>query len=121
MSGWYRSYQLIRDNLTCSEEYLGLKMLNDKRVVRRIGQKALTFRFPAVIDGEVSYVGPEEFLGQWLFLSFVQTFEKSDSLLWNRQGKELAKLGAALLIVPSETQIGNRRPSAALLRHPLFE
>ncbi len=95
MSGWYRSYQLIRDNLTCSEEYLGLKMLNDKRVVRRIGQKALTFRFPAVIDGEVSYVGPEEFLGQWLFLSFVQTFEKSDSFALESTRQRTSKTGSS--------------------------
>lgn len=89
-------------------------MLIDKQIMRRIGQKALTFQFPAVIDGEVSYIGPEEFLGRWLFLSFVPTFEKSDNSLWNRQGKELAKLGAALLVVPSETQMGKRRRSASL-------
>ncbi len=82
-----------------------------KRIVRRIGQQALTFRFPAVIEGQVSYIGPDEFLGRWFFLSFVPTLERSDNVLWNRQGKELAKLGTALLLVPSERQTSIRRRS----------
>ncbi|MBX3300954.1 MAG: redoxin domain-containing protein [Nitrospira sp.] len=74
------------------------------KIVRRIGQKALTFRFPAVVDGEVSYIGPKEFLGQWLVLSFVPALGESEIMLWNRHGQELAELGVALLLVPPEAQ-----------------
>ena len=81
-----------------------------KKIVR-IGQKALTFRFPVVSDGAVSYVDPEAFMGLWLFLSFVPTLGNSDNMLLNHQGKKLAALGAALLIVPSERQALHRKRS----------
>lgn len=72
--------------------------------MRRIGEQALTFRLPAVVDGEVTFIDPDEFLGQWVVLSFVPGLGNSDRLLWDRQGKELATLGAALLVVPSEAR-----------------
>lgn len=73
-----------------------------EETIRRIGQKALTFRFPAVLAGRMTYLVPEEFRGRWLVLSFVPGLEERESRLWNRQGKELAELGAVLLLVPSE-------------------
>jgi len=38
--------------------------------MRRIGEQALTFRTPAVVDGELTYIDPDEFLRQWVVLSF---------------------------------------------------
>ena len=72
--------------------------------MRRIGEQALTFRLPSVVDGEVTFIDPDKFLGQWVVLSFVPSLRNSDSTLWNRQGNDLSTLGAALLIVPLEPQ-----------------
>lgn len=72
-----------------------------EETIRRIGQKALTFRFPAVLAGRMAYLVPEEFTGRWLVLSFVPGLRERETRLWNRQGKELAELGAVLLLVPS--------------------
>src|SRR5262252_4015350 len=71
--------------------------------VRRIGEKALTFRFPIVNAGEVSFLDPDTFAGRWLILSFLPTLRNSNLQLWNRQGQELAKLGTVLLVVPGAT------------------
>lgn len=75
----------------------------NRTFVRRIGQKALTFRIPVIVAGEVSCIHPDTFLGRWLVLSFVATLERFDVQLWNRQGKELAQRETALLLVPPET------------------
>lgn len=72
--------------------------------MRRIGEQALTFRLPAVVDGEVTYIDPDEFLGQWVVLSFVPGLGQSDRVLWDEQGKDMEEFGAALLVVPLETQ-----------------
>jgi alkyl hydroperoxide reductase subunit AhpC len=72
--------------------------------MRRIGERALTFRVPAVVDGEVTYIDPEEFLGQWVALSFVPSLGQSNRVRWDEQGKEMEELGAALLVVPVDPQ-----------------
>lgn len=72
--------------------------------MRRIGEQAFTFRLPAVVAGEVTYIDPDEFLGQWVVLSFVPGLGESDTVLWDEQGKDMKALGAALLVVPWETQ-----------------
>lgn len=72
--------------------------------MRRIGEQAITFRLPVVIDGEMTYIDSEEYLGQWVVLSFVPGIEKSDMVLWDRQGNDMEELGASLLVVPLETQ-----------------
>lgn len=77
----------------------------NRTFARRIGQKALTFRIPVVVAGEVSYIHPDTFVGRWLVLSFVPALEKFDAQLWNRQGQELATRETALLLVPTETTI----------------
>ena len=71
--------------------------------MRRIGEQALTFRVPAVVEGEVTYIDPDEFLGQWVVLSFVPGLGQSERVLWDEQGKDMEELGAALLLVPVET------------------
>jgi len=73
--------------------------------VRRIGQKALTFRIPVIVADDVSYIHPDTFLGRWLVLSFVATLEHFDVQLWNRQGEKLAQHETALLLVPTETTV----------------
>lgn len=50
----------------------------------------------------MTYLVPEEFRGRWLVISFVPSLGERESRLWNRQGQELAELGAALLLVPSD-------------------
>jgi alkyl hydroperoxide reductase subunit AhpC len=72
--------------------------------MRRIGEQALTFRVPAVVDGEVTYIDPDEFLGQWVVLSFVPSLGQSERVRWDEQGKDVEALGAALLVVPLEAQ-----------------
>ena len=39
--------------------------------MRRIGEQAFTFRLPAVVGGEMTYIDPGELSGQWVVLSFV--------------------------------------------------
>ena len=72
--------------------------------MKRIGDKALTFRLPAMMDGGLNFVDPDEFLGQWVVLSFVLALGEFDSELWNEQGKEMESLGATLLVVPLEAK-----------------
>ena len=72
--------------------------------MRRIGERALTFRVPVVVDGEVTYLDPDEFLGQWVVLSFVPSLGQSDRVFWDEQGNDIETLGAALLVVPVETK-----------------
>ena len=59
-------------------------------------------RLPAVVGGEVIYIDPDGFLGQWVVLSFVPSLGQSDRVLWDEQGKDMEELGAALLVVPVE-------------------
>lgn len=73
--------------------------------MRRIGEQAFTFRLPAVVEGEVSYIDPDEFLGQWVVLSFVPGLGQSDRVLWDEQGQDMEALGAALLLVPVEAPV----------------
>ena len=72
--------------------------------MKRIGDKALTFRLPTIVDGALTFIDPDEFLGQWVVLSFVPALGEFDSALWNEQGKDMESLGAQLLVVPVETQ-----------------
>ena len=72
--------------------------------MKRIGDKALTFRLPAMMDGGWNFIDPDEFLGQWVVLSFVLALGEFDSALWNEQGKEMESLGATLLVVPLEAK-----------------
>ena len=76
--------------------------------MKRIGDKALTFRLPAMRDGGLNFIDPDEFLGQWVVLSFVPVFGEFDSVLWNEQGKEMESFGAALLLVPLEAKTLHR-------------
>jgi alkyl hydroperoxide reductase subunit AhpC len=79
--------------------------------MKRIGDKALTFRLPTIVDGALTFIDPDEFLGQWVVLSFVPTLGEFDSALWNEQGKDMESLGAQLLVVPVETQpLHQQRP-----------
>jgi alkyl hydroperoxide reductase subunit AhpC len=73
--------------------------------MRRIGEQAFTFRLPVVVAGEMTYIDPDEFLGQWIVLSFVPGLGESDRVFWDEQGKDMEELGATLLVVPLETQV----------------
>lgn len=77
----------------------------NRTFVRRIGQKALTFRIPIIVAGEVSYIHPDTFLGRWVVLSFVAVLEHFEVQLWNRQGKELAQHETALLLAPIKAAV----------------
>jgi alkyl hydroperoxide reductase subunit AhpC len=72
--------------------------------MRRIGEQAFTFRLPAVVGGEMTYIDPDEFLGQWVVLSFVPGIGETDRVFWDEQGKDMEELGAALLVALLETQ-----------------
>ncbi len=76
-----------------------------RTIVRRIGQKAWTFRIPVIVADEVSYIHPDTFLGRWLVLSFIAAVEHFEVQLWNQQGQELAQRDTALLLVPTEPTI----------------
>ena len=73
--------------------------------MRRIGEQAFTFRLPVVVAGEMTYIDPDEFLGQWVALSFVPGLGESERGLWDEHGKDMEELGAAVLVVPLETQV----------------
>jgi alkyl hydroperoxide reductase subunit AhpC len=72
--------------------------------MRRIGDRALPFRLPAVADAGVTFIDPVEFLGRWVVLSFVPSLEEFDMDLWDAQGRNLQAFGAALLLVPLEAR-----------------
>ncbi len=72
--------------------------------MRRIGERAFTFRLPVVVAGEMTYIDPDEFLEQWVVLSFVPSLGQSDRVRWDEQGKDMEELGAVLLVVPIEPQ-----------------
>lgn len=76
-----------------------------RTIVRRIGQKAFTFRIPVIVADEVSYIHPDTFLGRWLVLSFIAAVEHFEVQLWNQQGQELAQRDTALLLVPTEPTV----------------
>ncbi len=79
--------------------------------MKRIGERALTFRLPAVIKGKVTLIDPDQFLGQWVVLSFLPAIEPSEKRLWDLHATDLEELGAALLLVPLETQVLREGPS----------
>ncbi len=58
-----------------------------------------------MMDGGLNFIDPDEFLGQWVVLSFVLALGEFDSALWNEQGKEMESLGATLLVVPWEAKM----------------
>ncbi len=72
--------------------------------MKRIGDRALPFRLPAVADAGVTFIDPVEFLGRWVVLSFVPSLEEFDMDLWDAQGRNLQAFGAALLLVPLEAR-----------------
>lgn len=72
--------------------------------MRRIGDRALPFRLPALDSHGFACIDPQEFLGRWVVLSFVPALEESESAMWDEQGRNMQALRAALLVVPSESQ-----------------
>lgn len=79
--------------------------------MKHIGDKALTFRLPVIENGALTFMDPdEEFLGQWVVLSFLPGVGEVDWELWNKQGKHIESRGATLLVVPLKGQLF-RQPS----------
>jgi len=72
--------------------------------MRRIGDRALPFRLPAVGERGLTLIDPSEFLGRWIVLSFVSALKESDADLWDEEGRLMQALGAALLVVPLEEE-----------------
>jgi alkyl hydroperoxide reductase subunit AhpC len=79
--------------------------------MKRIGQRALTFRLPAIVDGTLTYIHPQQFEGQWVALCFVPHLGRVEIDLLNRQGKDLEELGSVLLVVPLESRACERQRS----------
>ena len=72
--------------------------------MKRIGERALTFRLPMIVDGALAYSDPKQFEGQWVALCFIPHLGRVETDLLDRQGKDLEELGTALLVVPLESR-----------------
>jgi len=70
----------------------------------RIGEKALPFRIPAIIDQELVYLDPDRFNGKWVALCFVSRLGLSEATVLDHQGKALEEAGAVLLVTPTGTK-----------------
>lgn len=89
--------------------------------MKNIGEKALTFRSPAIVNGELSYVKLEQYRGQWGAVSFVPCLGRIEAELLDRYSTDVEQLGATLLLV-SANPIVLRQESVggvANLRIPL--
>jgi len=67
--------------------------------MEHIGEKALTFRSPAVVNGELSYLKLEQYRGQWVAVSFVPCLGRIEAGLLDRYSTDVELLGATLLLV----------------------
>ena len=72
--------------------------------MKRIGERALTFRLPMIVDGTLAYSEPTQFEGQWVALCFVPHLGRVEIDLLDRHGKDLEELGTVLLVVPLESR-----------------
>jgi len=72
--------------------------------MKRIGEPALTFRLPAIVDGAMTSIDPGQFYGRWTALCFVPHLGRVEINLLNRQARDMEELGASLLVVSLETQ-----------------
>jgi len=72
--------------------------------MKRIGEAALTFRVPAIVDGDVTYIDPGQLQGQWVALCFVPHLGRVEIDLLDRQGQNMEELGASLLVMSLETR-----------------
>jgi len=72
--------------------------------MKRIGEPALTFRLPAIVDGGMTSIDPAQLHGQWVALCFVPHLGRVEIDLLDRQGQVMEELGASLLVVSLETQ-----------------
>lgn len=70
--------------------------------MKRIGEPALTFRLPAIIDGGMACIDPEQLQGQWVTLCFVPHLGRVEIDLLDRQGRDMEALGATLLVMSLE-------------------
>ena len=79
--------------------------------MKRIGEPALTFRLPAIIDGGLTSIDPAQLHGQWVALCFLPHLGRAEIDLLDRQGRAMEDLGASLLVVSLETQALQREES----------
>ena len=77
--------------------------------MKRIGERALTFRLPTIVDGTLTYIHPQQFEGQWVALCFVPHLGRIEIDLLDREGKDLEELGTVLLVVPLESRAVERQ------------
>ena len=70
----------------------------------RIGEKAIPFGSPAVINGELVYLHPEHLKGRWGALCFVPHLGFIEATVLDQQGKVFAEAGGLLLAVPVGTR-----------------
>ena len=90
--------------------------------MKNIGEKALTFRSPAVVNGKLSYLNLEEYRGQWVAVSFVPGFSRIEAELLNRHSTDVELLGTTLLLVSMPPAVlGRESAVGTALRFPLVD
>jgi alkyl hydroperoxide reductase subunit AhpC len=70
----------------------------------RIGQKGFPFNIPAVINGDLLYLHPQQLKGRWVALCFVPRLGLIEATVLDHQGKILEEAGGLLLVVPVGTK-----------------
>ncbi|WP_447983546.1 hypothetical protein [Nitrospira sp. Nam74] len=70
----------------------------------RIGEEAFPFNIPAVINGDLDYLNPQQLRGRWVALCFVSRLGLIEATVLDYQGKAFEKAGGILLVVPVGTK-----------------
>jgi alkyl hydroperoxide reductase subunit AhpC len=77
--------------------------------MRRIGERAPCFWFPALVEGNLTYIEFASFRGRWVALCFLASLGLIESVFLDRRTEAFAREGAALLaVVPDDRAL--RRP-----------
>ena len=94
--------------------------------MKRIGAPAPSFRAPALVAGQLTYLGSTQFAGRWTALCFLPYVGIVEPDFLDHQADNLDRIGTTLLIVSSGTRPLHRMwldrpttPRTPLLYDPL--
>jgi len=69
--------------------------------MKHIGEQALTFGLPVIVNGSMAYMDSDHYQGQWVGLCFVPHLGHAESELLDRQALEMRGRREVLLEVPA--------------------
>jgi alkyl hydroperoxide reductase subunit AhpC len=94
--------------------------------MEKIGKPTPSFRAPALVDGQLTYLGSTQFIGRWTALCFLPYVGIVEPDFLDHQADSLDRIDTTLLIVSSGTRPLHRvwldrptKPRTPLLYDPL--